>query len=350
MDRSKRIRSRAPLRLGLAGGGTDVAPYSEIYGGSVLNATINLYTFASIAPASSDEVVFRSIDKGIEQRYTLTNMLPQESCCPLPLHIGVYNAVMRRFNDCKGIPLTLTTSSDAPAGSGLGASSALVVAMVGAFVEYLMLPLGKYEIAHFAYEIERIELGMAGGKQDQYAAVFGGFNFMEFYKEDKIIVNPLRIPRDLQNELQYNLLLFYTGTSRISSMIIAEQVQNVSNKTVGSIEAMHRIKEQAIMMKEAILTNRTDDIGRILNFGWENKKKMANQISNSTIDAIYETAMKNGALGGKISGAGGGGFMMLYCDGDRKRELKQSLLPFEGTFIDFDFNDVGLETWEKRNG
>nr|WP_231887771.1 hypothetical protein [Thermodesulfatator autotrophicus] len=211
----------------------------------------------------------------------------------LDLLKGVYNRIVKDFSK-RPLSFDLSTYVDAPPGSGLGSSSTLVVAIIGAFAEWLKLPLGEYDIAHLAFEIERKDLSMAGGKQDQYAAIFGGFNFMEFYDNDKVIVNPLRIKPEVINELQFNLLLYYTGTSRLSSKIIEDQVKNVSGKREKSIEAMHKLKEQAIMMKEAILRGKLDEIGEILDFGWQYKKQMAEGITNSVIDEIYETAKKAG--------------------------------------------------------
>jgi D-glycero-alpha-D-manno-heptose-7-phosphate kinase len=336
------FRSRAPLRLGLAGGGTDVSPYSDLYGGAVLNATISMYAYATIEPKEDGKIVFNSIDRGKRLEFESKEFLEIDG--NLDLLKGVYNRIVKDFTK-KPLSFELTTYVDAPPGSGLGSSSTLVVAILGAFVEWLNLPLGEYDIAHLAYEIERKDLGMAGGKQDQYAATFGGFNFMEFYANDKVIVNPLRIKPEIINELQFNLLLYYTGTSRLSSKIIESQVKNVSKKKEKSIEAMHKLKEQAILMKEAILKGKLDELGEILDFGWQYKKQMAEGITNPVIDEIYETAKKAGATGGKISGAGGGGFMMFYCPGNTRYKVIEALQKFGGEFRRFQFTKYGLETW-----
>lgn len=340
------VRSKAPLRLGLAGGGTDVAPYSDIYGGAILNATISMYVDSCIEENTDGSIVLESFDRGIRECCTLDELAGFHAS--LDLHLAVYREMINNYNGGKPLPLRLTTWSDAPAGSGLGASSALVVAMIGAFREFMRLPLGEYEVAHLAYEVERIRLGLAGGKQDQYAATFGGFNFMEFYKDDKVIVNPLRVRPDIVNELEYNMLLFNTGKSHISSEIIERQVSSVQNSDLRSIEAMHHLKEQSIRMKNSILCGNIDEVGSILDYGWKNKRTMAGGITNALIDSLYETAISAGALGGKISGAGGGGFLMLYCDGDRKYEVKRKLSSFNGSFVDFRFTGQGLETWEKK--
>ena len=243
-------RSKAPLRIGLAGGGTDVSPYSDQFGGAILNATVSLSAYATLEPIEEDKIILRALDRNESETHELLQRLPINGT--LDLLKGVYNRIQRDYN----FPLSgfiLSTFVDAPAGSGLGTSSTLVVAILGVFVEKYKLPLSDYEIAQYAYSIERIDLQLAGGKQDQYAATFGGVNFMEFYKGDKVIVNPLRIKPHYLNELENNLILYFTATSRESATIIKEQVKNVTNNNEKSIEAMHQLKEQAKMMKEALL-------------------------------------------------------------------------------------------------
>lgn len=337
------IRAKAPLRLGLAGGGTDVSPYSELYGGAILNATISMYAYASIEPREDGRIVFHSVDRNLKAVYESKEEL--EITKDFELLEGVYNRIVKQFIK-KPLSFELTTYVDAPSGSGLGSSSTLVVAIIGAFAEWLGLPLGEYDIAHLAYEIERIDLKMAGGKQDQYAATFGGFNFMEFYDNDRVIVNPLRIKSDIINELEMNLLLYYTGTSRLSSNIIEAQVKNVKEKKEKSVEAMHKLKEQAILMKEAILKGRLNEIGEILDFGWQYKKQMADGITNPVIEEIYQEAKNAGAIGGKISGAGGGGFMMFYCPKNTRYAVIEALQKFGGEFRRFHFEKKGLTSWK----
>ena len=335
-------RSRAPLRIGLAGGGTDVSPYSDMYGGAILNATISLYAHASIQPIDENFIIIQALDRQEEQRFEWAHELPIDGT--LDLAKGVYNRIQKDY----GVPLTgfkLSTYVDAPAGSGLGTSSTLVVAIIGAFVEMLRLPLGEYDIAHYAYDIERNDLKLAGGKQDQYAATFGGVNYMEFYEGDKVIVNPLRIKQQYLNELENNLILFFTSTSRESAKIINEQVKNVNQKNEKSIEAMHQLKEQARMMKEALLKGRLHEIGEILDFGFAQKRQMANNISNSSIEEFYTAAKKAGATGGKISGAGGGGFMIFYCPDNCRFTVMSALDKFGGQIKNYQFTQLGLNTW-----
>jgi D-glycero-alpha-D-manno-heptose-7-phosphate kinase len=262
----------------------------------------------------------------------------------LDLVKGIYNRVIKDFVK-KPLSFELTTYVDAPPGSGLGTSSTLVVAILGAFAEWLGLPLGEYDLAHLAYEIERIDLGMAGGKQDQYAATFGGVNFMEFSTNDKVIVNPLRIHEKYLDELSHNLILYHTETSRLSSIIIEQQSKNVTDRNEKTIEAMHKLKEQAVMMKEALLKGELGKIGEILDFGWQFKKNMATGITNQFIDDIYKTAMLHGSTGGKISGAGGGGFMFFYCPGTSRSGVIEALKKFGGQAKRYEFTSKGLSTW-----
>jgi D-glycero-alpha-D-manno-heptose-7-phosphate kinase len=335
-------RSKAPLRLGLAGGGTDVSPFSDLYGGTILNATISLYAHATIEQIHQPKVILQALDRNERVELNFDDEIVIDEL--LPLHKGIYRRIRQDFmKEPHGF--RLTTFVDAPAGSGLGTSSTLAVAIIGAFKEWLRLPLGSYEIARFAYDIERIDLGMAGGKQDQYAATFGGVNYMEFFADDKVIVNPLRIGHTYLRELEHNLLLYYTAQSRYSSIIIEEQQKNVRNHDKVSLEAMHRLKQQATDMKNALLTGKIHDIGHILDDGFNHKRQMAHGISTPKMEEIYREAKHAGALGGKISGAGGGGFMMFYCPDTAKYEVEKALGKFEGHIVRYSFVEEGLYTW-----
>lgn len=335
-------RSKAPLRIGLAGGGTDVSPYCDLYGGAILNATLSLYAYATIELLEEKKIILHASDQDKWLTFDKTDSLPLNG--ELDLLKGVYNRIQKDFG--VNVPgLKLTTYVDAPPGSGLGTSSTLVVAIVGAFAELLSLPLGEYDMAHYAYEIERLDLKLAGGRQDQYAATFGGVNFMEFYTNDKVLVNPLRIKREYLYELEHNLLLYYTSTSRESAKIIEKQANNVNQKDQQAIEAMHQLKVQAQLMKEALLTGHLDQIGEILDFGFQQKRKMAEGISTDWIEEIYSEAKKAGATGGKISGAGGGGFMVFYCPATTKYSVMKALSRFGGMEKRYEFVKHGLSTW-----
>ena len=337
------IRSKAPLRLGLAGGGSDVSPYSDIYGGLVLNATINLYAYCTIEETDEETITINSIDSKCHERYPVTTSLAIDGKAILIK--GVYNRIIKDFQI---VPrgFKITTYNDAPAGSGLGTSSTMVVCILKAFVEWLSLPLGDYEIARLAYEIERIDLGLSGGKQDQYAAAFGGFNYMEFLQNDIVIVNPLKIKRWIVDELEASMLLYFTGASRESAKIIDEQKKNTSEGKNDAIEAMHQIKQSAIDMKLAILKGDVDGFADILRTAWENKKKMATHITNPMIQEAMDAAMSAGAKAGKVSGAGGGGFIMFVVEPTRKKEVEKALSNLGGFVMPFQFTEGGAHGWK----
>lgn len=331
------------MRLGLAGGGTDVSPFSDIYGGCILNATISLYAYCDILPRQDGKIIFITEDRGERFESVSKRELPMDG--NLDLLKAIYNRVIKDF-DLPAQSFELHTFVDAPAGSGLGTSSTLVVAVLGAFVQWLSLPLAEYDIASLAYSIEREDLCLAGGKQDQYAATFGGFNFMEFYSDNKVIVNPLRIKDKIINELSRNIVLFYTSTSRDSAAIIERQQKNVISNNTKSIDAMQQLKKQAVLMKEALLKNDLDKIGDILNLGWEYKRQMASGISTNLFEDVYRAALEAGARGGKISGAGGGGYIFFYCPDCVRYKVIDVLNNFGGKVRRFEFTKEGLQTWQ----
>ncbi len=341
-------RAKAPLRIGLAGGGTDVSPFADRYGGAILNATVSLFATASIEPRTDRRILLESRDLGACADLTCASRLPIDG--ELDLLKGVYNRVMTD-HPFAHTGFRLTTEVDAPKGSGLGTSSTVTVAILAAFAEWLTLPLGEYDLARLAYQIERKDMRMAGGRQDQYAATFGGFNFMEFYADEKVIVNPLRVRRAYVKELEHNLLLYYTGTSRLSAKIIERQSAAFSARGGGdrneSVEAAMALKEQAVRMKEAILTGRLAEIGPLLDFGWQHKKAMAEGITNPMIDELYAAAVAAGASGGKISGAGGGGFMTFYCPGGSRHAVSEVLRGFGGEVRNYVFVGEGVVGWSQ---
>ncbi|MCF0172450.1 MAG: dehydrogenase [Bacteroidales bacterium] len=340
-----RYCSRAPYRIGLAGGGTDVSPYSDIYGGGILNATVSMYASAEIEPLDGGRVIFSEPSTGLYEECDAAMELPAQGA--FALHKGVYNRMVRDYAH-RPLSLRITTTPEVPSGSGLGTSSTMMVAIVGAFAEWLGLPLGGYDIAWLAYCIERRDLGMAGGKQDQYAATFGGFNFMDFLPDDKVIVNPMRVSAEKSAALCRNLLLYYTQTRREGADIIVKEAGNVAagNETV--IASLHEIKRQALAMKEALLKGELDRIGEILDIGWQNKKRLAQGISNPVIDNLYSTAMAAGSTGGKISGAGGGGFILFYCPEGTRESVENALRGLGGKICDYHFTKEGLCTWTEK--
>lgn len=337
------IRARAPLRLGLAGGGTDVSPYCDSYGGYVLNATIDRYAYAVIKPSATPCVRFMATDQQRECSRNLSANLPLDG--DLDLHTAVYNAIIQRYNGGKPLAIELSTFCDAPAGSGLGSSSTLVVVMIRAFAELLNLPLDDYAIAQLAFQVERVDCDLKGGRQDQYAAAFGGFNFMEFYADNRAVINPLRVKNWIICELEASLVLFYTGVSRESARIIADQSGNIRSGVATAVEAMHGIKQEAQEMKECLLRGDFAGLVKSMRQGWENKKRSAQTVSNSHLDEIFEAAIGAGALAGKVSGAGGGGFMMFFVPPDRRMEVIRKLSEYQGQVSNCHFTKHGTQAW-----
>ena len=309
-----------------------------------MNATIDMYAYANIALDGEQHVRFVAKDKQQSVEYPLADRLELDGT--LDIHKGVYNRIVQQFNQGVPIALTLTTFSDAPAGSGLGSSSTLVVAMVKGFVELLNLPLGEYDIAQLAYQIEREDVGLNGGKQDQYAATFGGFNFMEFHADNRVIVNPLRIKNWIISELESSIVLFYTGVSRESAAIVDQQSNNVKEHDATAIQALHEVKAEAVTMKECLLRGNIPELGRSMRKGWESKKRSADRISNDLIESIIDTAYAKGAYSGKVSGAGGGGFIMFFVDPTQRLDVIRALNEFGGGQVfGCHFTRHGTEGW-----
>lgn len=342
------IRSRAPLRLGLAGGGTDVSPYCDEFGGAILNATIGLYAYASIEPNNDGRLRIISSDQFTSAEYPVDEEIQPDG--RLDLLKFVHKYAVQRFNAGHPLSLQLTTRVDVPAGSGLGGSSTLVVATLKAYAEWLNYPIDDYDLAHTAYVIEREMAGLKGGRQDQYAAAFGGFNFMEFAQNGRVLVNPLRIKESVISELEASLLLYYSGAPRASASIIAEQSRNVEMRNAEAIEAMHQIKQEALRMKEALLRGDFQLLHEVLLKSWEAKKRMASQIVSERIETLYQKAIAAGAYCAKISGAGGGGFMMFLTDPMRKDHVAAVLCSLEdaGVVYGCHFTGVGAQAWKVR--
>lgn len=338
------VRAKSPLRLGLAGGGTDVSPYCDTYGGCVLNAAIDMYAYCTIELCENGFIEFNAADLGQNFKREL-NGKPIPLSSELILHKAVYNRIISQFNNGQDLSIKVTTYSDAPPGSGLGSSSTMVVSMLSAYQQLLNLPFGEYDLAHLAFEIERKDCGLSGGKQDQYATTFGGINFIEFSAEDRVLVNPLRIKTSIINELESHILLFYTGVSRDSSKIIDDQISSTTSNHEKRLDAMHELKKISYQMKECLLRSDIDGIGRILKRSWEAKVKTSNKISNSHIDAICTDALNSGAEAVKVSGAGGGGFIMIFVKPQLRYQVIQSLSIHNGAFFRFKFTNQGTESW-----
>jgi D-glycero-alpha-D-manno-heptose-7-phosphate kinase len=337
------FRAKAPLRISFCGGGTDVDPYPQERGGCVLSATIDKYAWASVYPRDDTRLEIESLDYGLRRTYP-----------PGPLaydgELDLAKGVINHFTALTGgLPggAEVYTHSDAPPGSGLGSSSTMVATLVGGIAQWLRVPLTNYEIAETTYKIERLDVKLSGGRQDQYAAAFGGFNFIEFHA-DHTIVNPLRIPRDTVNELEYHLLLVYTGGTRTSAQIVDTQMGRYRRREPDAVAGLDELKRLAGELKNLLLRDRLDDFGRLLHEAWETKKRLADAITNETIDRLYGRAIELGALGGKILGAGGGGHLLLYCPISKKGAIASELGRLGGQVVAFAFEGRGLQTWRVR--
>jgi D-glycero-alpha-D-manno-heptose-7-phosphate kinase len=332
------LRARAPLRVSFAGGGTDVPPYPAERGGLVLSATINRYAYGTLRPRADRQIVIQSLDLDVVASIALEDARPGGD------KLDLIKAAIQKLAADSPHGFDLFLHSAAPPGSGLGSSSAVVVTLIGLLSDHMRMPLTDYEMARLAYTVERQDLGLKGGTQDQYAAVFGGFNFIEF-RGDDVIVNPLRIRPETIHELEYNMLLCFTGKTRVSDHIIDDQVGRYRSQESSTVNGLETQKELAAAMKDTLLRGSLTEFGGLLDEAWQAKKQMSPRISNEQIDDLYETAKRNGALGGKVTGAGGGGYMLLYCRYDRKHEVQAALAERGAEAVEFQFDQDGLTTW-----
>lgn len=332
-----RIRTMAPLRISFAGGGTDVPPFPATEGGCTLSATINRFAYGSLEPRVDRMVTIESVDFKTNAEMSLD----EEILCDG--NLDLIKAGVRRFgrNGTDGYDLVLR--SNAPPGSGLGASSTMMVALTGLLARHYGAELSDYEIAHLAHAIEREDLNIAGGMQDHYAATFGGFNFIEFGSQ--VIVNPLRIRDEISHELELSLLLCFTGITRDSAWVIEDQTRRAVGDAKDTIEALRAQKELAVAMKAALLTGALHDFGALLGEAWTQKKRMSPLITNSRIDELYDIALRKGALGGKITGAGGGGYILFFCDFVKKHRVIEALELAGADVTEFTFSPKGMTTW-----
>lgn len=345
------IRAKTPLRLSFAGGGTDVPPFPQREGGLVLNATISRYAHGTLVPVSDETISIESVDFGLKTTYGLAEALEHDG--KLDMAKAAIRNVERRYPRRAGDAddrrrlhqgFELFLYSNAPPGTGLGSSSAMAVTLIGLLKEFRHLPLTDYDIAQLACTIERDDLGIKGGLQDQYVTTFGGFNLIEFQAE-QVIVNPLRIAPDALLELEQCLLLCYTGVARTADHIIEDQTQRFEQEDASALAGLRRQKELAVAMKEALLQRRLAEFGGLLHEAWEAKKAMSTRISTSRIDEMYEEARRNGAIGGKVTGAGGGGYLLFYCDYRTKHKVAEAMLAMGGRPEEFGFEKEGLRTW-----
>ncbi len=346
----KTVFAKAPLRMALAGGGTDLEPYWSEYGGVVLNGTIDQYAYCKIEPCVCEHEKcwsFKSVDLGIEERhdfYSTPFMHGEYVDSDLKLLVNTYQYLTAKS---ERHPVKITTYVEAPPGSGLGSSSALVVALIAAIAEYHKIPLGEYDIAEYAVEIERTICDLPGGKQDQFAAAFGGFNFTEFLTDGRTIVNPLRLNYKTQNMMELSTVLYYVGKPREDSRVIENTAKGLVDSEV-VLNATHKIKEACIEYKRSLLTGDMKRISELMETYWRSKLETNPHVASPEILDAYDYALQNGATGAKISGAGGGGHMVLFTEFENRHKLITALKDKGvGRVVPFKFVKHGVDVWRQ---
>ena len=340
MTENIHYRARAPLRIGLAGGGTDVDPYASLKGGAVFNTTINKYAYCTVVPTNDHMISVHSTDYGKYEAPIDDDPLPLDGNMDLAKVVSNH-FIGEGFSEiANGFKLYL--QSEAPPGSGLGGSSTVIVSIIEAFCKWQGIRMGSYKKAKLAYKLEREDIGLKGGKQDQYTAVFGGFNFMKFHAHG-VDVNRVSIDADVINELQYRSVLCYTGRPRESAQIIESQVESF-NKGQNE-DSLDKTKELSYSMVDAMERGDINGVGEVLDQAWQYKKQFSSKITNPIIDKLYNVAKENGAIGGKVSGAGGGGFMYFICDHKSKYMVSKALQAHGAKISDFMFEPNGVTSW-----
>lgn len=324
--------AKTPVRISFGGGGTDLPAYFEAHGGAVLSTTINKYLYGFVGERSDGNVQVISSDQRILATWEeLTSTDVRDTALEIPA------AVLKEFGCQAAVDLFLV--SEVPAGTGLGSSASVCVNSLQAMAAHLGLPLSKEDLAEKAFYIANSVLGKSVGKQDEYAAVFGGLNFFTFQQDGSVEVEPLKLDPDLLNSLQPKLMLFFTGAAHHSWSILQEQ--EASTRSGAALESLHQIKKLAGQMRDALLTGDLDSFGEMLHEGWMSKKNISSRISNSAIDRLYAIARAKGARGGKITGAGGGGFLLLYCDEDYQPAVRHALAEEGSIEMQFAFEFEG---------
>ncbi len=308
--------ARAPMRISLAGGGTDLEAYYGIYGGLVISTAINKYFYAILTTDESDDLQVISADYRSLFRHSAYNDLFWNGDLALP------KAILHHFGIRRG--LNLFVASEVPPGTGLGSSSAAAVTMVRAISTLVEQPMTRQQVAELASFIEINKMGMPIGKQDQYASAFGGFNIITFDSQG-VTVEPLNIAPDVRQTLGSRLMLFFTGSSRESTSILKHQQKSTEDQDGAVLQALHNIKQVAIEVQACLEQGDLDEFARLLDYSWQEKRRLAPGLSTGFIDECYNLALQNGASAGKITGAGGGGFLMLYCQEQAQERVTGAL-------------------------
>ena len=334
------IITRTPVRISFGGGGTDIPGFYEEHGGAVVSITINKYFYSFYNPRDDEKIQMISSD--------FQSLLSVDDFYSLKFGEGfdIPSAVIKHFRLYHGFDLF--TASEIPPGSGLGSSGAVTVNMVRLCSKLKNETMTQRQIAEDAFFIQRQILNLPIGKLDEYAAAYGGLNFIEF-SEKEVSVNPIQIDPDTKKSLEKNLLLFFTKKTRQASTILQRQEDSIKGKDTSIIEAMIEVKNNAYHIKEALEVGDLKRFGSLLDQAWNSKKKMSPEISNDYLDRIYEIASQNGALGGKIAGAGGGGYFMFYCEEEKQENLKNAMASEKLAFLDFNFSDKGVTILNNGN-
>lgn len=341
------LRSRAPLRISFAGGGTDVSPFPETEGGAVLSSTLNSYAFATLRPRPDRQITVQSLDFADSIHFNIDEPVVYDGRLDLPkAAIARVRELSHTHSSAGGFDLFIHTN--APPGSGLGSSSAVMVSVIGLVAAHLGVDLTPHEIADLAYRLERHDLGVPGGYQDQYAAAFGGFNFMEFTK-DEVTVYPLRVSSSTVHELEHNMLLAYTGHTRVSHHIIEDQRTRYESGNEDAVAGLRAQKELAHAMKSALLRGEVRAFGSLLGDAWAEKQRMSTRITTPLIDEAVAVATSSGALGAKVTGAGGGGHMIFVCEFEKKHVVAEELVRLGMSVSEFTFSREGVTTWRVRD-
>lgn len=348
----KHVRSRAPMRLSFGGGGTEIPPFVNQFGGSTLSTTIAVYARASIEINKMNSIELSSLDRGIHQRFSLSdfkNPKFSEIDSDLRLLFACVWYVIEK-TEAKFTPgITLKTSSDAPQGSGLGASSVLTVSILRALDEFFEFHWSKTELAEIAFYIERETLKLSGGKQDHYAAAFGGCNFIDYHANGNVSVEPIDLNEYFKRDLESSLISIYTGTSRESAHIIEDQQSAMTDRDQITIDSLIRMKDIAIEMRRSIRKEDIKALGSQLHDSWILKKSTSALITNQSIDSLYARARELGAYGGKIAGAGGGGYLVLLASPENRSQIISNLVKDDMVVLPVVLTSVGAEAWEVKS-
>ena len=324
------VFAQAPLRIGFSGGGTDVAPYRTQFGGAVVTCSISKFVYTRIFPISDPRFELCSLDQETQLSFTLSDArLSQDSLARVPsaikLHLATHQWIIETYLDGKTPCIRVETFSEAPTGSGLGGSSTLVVSLLTAYSRYFDLELQPEETASAAFYIEREICGFAGGLQDQYASAFGGLNFLKFGPGSGVEVEPIKVPNGFIERLNASLLMLNTGISRHSATIITNQQEKMSRGSE-SVADFDRLKQSAFQMRDAIESNDIDRVAELMFSAWAHKRATSTKVSNSDLDRLIDIAIENGALAGKVSGAGGGGFLLFMTPVSKRKNVIDSLV------------------------